>query len=235
MSTPDTRPGSPLSAPGRRDLWITVAALVVVLAWDLSGLDLTVSSWYGNSAGFALRDAWWTSRLVHDGGRLVAALVLLAMLVDAARPMLLPPPRGPERSRRWLWIAATLVCLLLIPGIKRISATSCPWDLSLFGGVAQHLSHWRWGVPDGAGGHCFPSGHAVAAFAFFSLHFLWRAHRPALARAALLAVLLVGALFGWVQMVRGAHFISHTLWSAWLCWLVCVTWAAGLRQLSPTP
>ena len=36
----------------------------------------------------------------------------------------------------------------------------------------------------------------------------------ALAAAALLA----GFSLGLAQQVRGAHFMSHTLWTAWLCW-----------------
>lgn len=213
----------------RRDLTMTVAAALGLVAWDLSGLDLIVSGLFGGATGFALRDAWWTSRLLHDGGRLLAAFVLLAMIVDAIRPILHRPPAGPTRAARWTWIGATLACLLLIPAIKHVSLTSCPWDLSLFGGLAQRVSHWRVGVADGGAGHCFPSGHAVAAFGFFSLHFLWRDQQPALARTLLLGVLATGALFGLGQLVRGAHFVSHTLWSAWLCWTICVACAAVLR------
>lgn len=43
-------------------------------------------------------------------------------------------------------------------------------------------------------------------------------------------MLVVGTLFGWAQMARGAHYPSHTLWSAWLCWLVCVLGAAIRRD-----
>ena len=42
-------------------------------------------------------------------------------------------------------------------------------ELAEFGGVAQHVSHWSLGVLDGGPGHCFPSGHASSAFAFFAL------------------------------------------------------------------
>ncbi len=215
---------------GRRDLLTTLLAALVLVAWELSGLDLTVSARFGDAGGFPLRDAWWTRQLLHEGGRLLAMIVLVAMLADAIRPTLHRPPTGPDRATRGLWIGATLACLLLIPAIKQVSKTSCPWDLSQFGGLAQHVSHWRWGVADGGSGHCFPSGHAGAAFCFFRQYSLWREHQPALARWLLLGVLAAGALFGWGQLVRGAHFVSHTLWSAWLCWTVCVICAAGQRQ-----
>jgi membrane-associated PAP2 superfamily phosphatase len=95
--------------------------------------------------------------------------------------------------------------------------------------MAAYVPHWRIGVVDGGPGHCFPSGHAVAAFAFLPGYFLLREQRPGWAHAWLAAVCVAGAAFGAAQVVRGAHYPSHTLWSAWLCWVVCVVVAHGHR------
>ena len=216
---------APANARWRRDLQFSVAAALLLLLWDLSGLDLAVSAWFGGPQGFALRDAWWTRDLLHEGGRRLSMLALTALLIDCWRPVFRGTFRGgPNRRARLAWLGATLASLVVVPGIKRVSATSCPWDLSLFGGMARYVSHWQIGVIDGGGGHCFPSGHAVSAFAFFSLYFLWRDHRPPLARAMLATVFMLGGLFGLAQMARGAHYASHVLWSAWLCWVLCVSW-----------
>jgi len=214
----------------RRDLAISLGALLLLLAWDLSGLDLTAAHLFGTSQGFPLRDSFVTSRLLHDGGRM-AAWALMALLVLAT--LLAPPvdePGHPSRAERWRWIAVMLVAIVAVPAIKRISHTSCPWDLSIFGGTAEYVSHWRLGVTDGGGGRCFPSGHAVAAFGFFGLHFLWREHDAKVARAWLVVVLLVGGFFGAAQLARGAHYPSHTLWSAWLCWVICMGAAQWLPR-----
>ena len=40
-------------------------------------------------------------------------------------------------------------------------------------------------------------------------------------------MLLAGLVLGLGQQWRGAHFTSHTLWTAWLCWGV----AFGLDRL----
>lgn len=112
--------------------------------------------------------------------------------------------------------------MLLVLGLRRLSHASCPWDLAEFGGTVAYVPHWAWGGRDAGPGHCFPSAHAASAFAFLSQYFLWRGHRPRRARRLLCAVLGVGLLTGWTQLVRGAHFPSHTLWSAWLCWTMCV-------------
>jgi len=222
-----------MSATQRRDLLVTVLALLLLLAWDATGWDLTAARLFGDAQGFAARDTFWASKLLHDGGR-IAAWLLLAVLVVATLRTPKAVAKGPTRAERWRWIGVMLLAIVAVPAIKRFSPTSCPWDLSIFGGAAQYVSHWRFGVADGGGGHCFPSGHAVAAFGFFGLYFMWRGHDAVKARLWLAAVLIIGLLFGTAQLARGAHYPSHTLWSAWLCWAICVAAAQCLpRSRSP--
>lgn len=207
----------------RRDAAWLVAGLLALFAWEASSGDLALARLYGDSAGFAWRDAWLTSSLLHNGGRWLAWAVLAVLVWDAGRAA----PAGPPRRERLYWLAATVASLVVVPTVKRFTSTSCPWDLLPFGGTAPYVPHWWLRVVDGGPGHCFPSGHAVAAFAFFSIYFGWRSYRPGLARRALVAVWLLGGVFGWAQMVRGAHFVSHTLWSAWCCWAICSVAAWG--------
>lgn len=229
-------PLSPLSLPagtraalpaGRVERWATLLSLGLLLAWDASGLDLSAVRAWGGAGGFALREHWFTSGVLHQGGRALAWLMAGVLLLNVVRPLL---PAQTRRERVW-WLGMTLLCVLLIPLLKRASTTSCPWDLAEFGGLAQYVSHWQPGVLDGGAGHCFPSGHASAAFAFFSGYFALRRAYPRAAIAWVWAVLLVGAVFGWGQMVRGAHYPSHTLWTAWICWAVTL---AGSRLLKPS-
>jgi len=210
-----------------------VLALVALLGWEASGLDLVVAGAYADVSGFALRNNWWTEHLLHDGGRWLSALALLAYTGWAWHGRGAPPSM--PRHARWAWLLAVLAGLILVPALKRLSHTSCPWDLAAFGGSLPYVPHWLPTLIDGGPGHCFPSGHAAAAFAFLPLHFQWRAHRPALARGVLAAVLTIGALFGWAQLARGAHFPSHTLWSAWLCWVIGVlaAWIIDRRGHGP--
>lgn len=211
-------------APERIATWLAAAAL---LAWDFGGIDLSVTRLFGDAHGFAWRDSWLTAGLLHQGGRMLAWALLGLLVLDAIRPML----AGPPRRERAATVLATLACLVLVPALKRTSSTSCPWDLREFGGLAWHVPHWAWGVADGGPGHCFPSGHAAAAFAFFSLYLGWKHHRPRLAAWMLIAVTLLGASFGLAQIARGAHHASHVLWSAWLCWVVCLVVQARTAAL----
>ncbi len=207
----------------QRDLAIALASLALIAAWEASGLDLALAAWYGTVSGFSWRDTWWARDVLHNGERLLAAAAWLLFAAYA-----LGAPRGhPPRSARLFWLAVTSACLALVPAAKRFSTSSCPWDLTPFGGAAPYVPHWMLDRFDGGPGHCFPSGHAVASFAFLGLYFLWRDHSRARARIALTAVLAAGLAFGWTQMLRGAHFASHVMWSAWLCWAACAAaaWA----------
>ncbi len=212
-----------MTAQDRRDAAVALLALAALLLWDSSGLDLALSAAVASPTGFPWRDAWLTRTLLHDGGRWAAGAVLIAVIVPLLRT---PAPGTPTRRDRLFALAVLLLGLVTVPSLKRASSTSCPWDLADFGGTASYVSHWQFGVADGGPGHCFPSGHAVAAFAFFALYFLWRPHNPLRAGVWLLGTLGAGMLFGAAQWLRGAHFVSHVAWSAWICGVVA---AAAFR------
>lgn len=216
----------------RRLATITALMTLALLVWDLAGLDLALAQWFGGPAGFALQDHWFLTQVMHDGARRAAWVLLLSLSLGVWWPW-----GGLEHIdlRRRLQLAATcLLAVSVVSALKSLNHTSCPWDLSEFGGVAHYASHWRllFGA-DGGTGRCFPAGHASAGFAFIGGYFAFRHVAPARARGWLLGAVLAGLVLGLTQQLRGAHFMSHTLWTGWLCW--CVAWAAdaALGWLAP--
>lgn len=204
---------------------VTVALLAAVLLWDASGLDLPVMQLWGTAQGFPLKGHPWLSTVLHTRGQQASSLVYLLMWI------LVWFPRGPWRalSRRERLASALAVTasVVTVSVLKHFSLTSCPWDLQLFGGPANYVSHWAWGVADLGGGQCFPGGHASSAFAFLatSLPFVLSG-QSRLQRHGwrlLAVVVLIGLVFGLTQTVRGAHYPSHTFWTAWICWTIGLT------------
>ena len=207
----------------RLGLW-TVATLILLAAWDLLAVDLALARWFGSAAGFAYRDHWLFSSVMHQGARRLAWTLQLALLLAIWWPV--GVLRLLTRRERVHLLVATLAIVFVIWAVKSASLTSCPWDLAEFGGSARYVSHWAWGVPDGGRGECFPAGHASSAFCFLTGYFWLRDKAPRAATWWLLVTLAAGFLIGLAQQVRGAHYMSHTLWAAWLCWVVA--WLAYL-------
>ncbi|MFN7153099.1 MAG: phosphatase PAP2 family protein [Acidovorax sp.] len=228
----------PLSRPDRPRvlLYCTLASLVCVVAWDAGGLDLAFAHAFGTAHGFPMRDQWFFVQVLHEGARRLGWLLvmLLALSVWWPRGVL----RRIDASERMQMAVSALIALAMVSITKNLSTTSCPWDLSEFGGVARYASHWALGVVDGGGGRCFPAGHASAGFAFLGGYFALRRQQPRAARWWLVGALAAGLILGGAQQVRGAHFMSHTLWTAWICWVagwLCDLAASALRSRCPPP
>lgn len=43
-------------------------------------------------------------------------------------------------------------------------------------------------------------------------------------------MVVLGVVYGVGQMLRGAHYPSHTMWTGWICWAVTL---AATRWLRP--
>jgi membrane-associated PAP2 superfamily phosphatase len=219
----------PLSAnphPQRlASLWLWGTLLVLTLVWDASGADLIAMTWLGGPQGFAWRDHWWLSNVLHNGAKQLGVLIYMGVLVMTVWPRGIW--RQLPRSHRLEIAMGITLSLVVITAIKRISLTSCPWDLQAFGGVASYVSHWSWGQADGGSGSCFPGGHASSAFAFIALSLPWLMSmdkdQQRLGRAMTGMIVLTGLVLGLAQTLRGAHYPSHTAWTALFC--AATAWA----------
>lgn len=211
--------------------WVTLALPAIALAWDASGLDLPLAHLAGSASGFPWRDHWLLSGVLHEGGRRVAWLLAFALCLAVWWP------RGPlariTQQERLGFAVSALLGALAVSLLKASSGTSCPWELSEFGGIVPYASHWSL-QPDGGVGHCFPAGHASCGFSFLGGYFAFHRSSRREARLWLAGALAAGLVLGLTQQWRGAHFMSHTLWSAVVCWAVAcavdVSWPRAARE-----
>ena len=218
----ERRPAAPSQALTLQWALVTLALAFAFVLWEAAGGDRWLADMAGNAAGFAWRGHWLLEKLMHAGGRLVAWALALAMCLGVWWP------HGPLRllslPRRLQLAGGVLLSVAVVALLKSTNPADCPWNLAPYGGVAEPVSHWLWWVtPAGGRGNCFPAGHASAGFAFIGGYFVFRPVAPALAWRWLVAAVAAGLLLGVSQQWRGAHFMSHTLWSGWLCW--CLAWA----------
>jgi membrane-associated PAP2 superfamily phosphatase len=211
----------------KRDLVVLLLSCAALLVWDHSGLDLSLTRWFGNAQGFAWRDHWLTDAVLHRGGRAMGWALLAALVLNVCLP--LPWGYSITRRERALWLGSTLSCVAVVALARHASLSSCPWSLTEFGGTARHLSHWSIGVSDGGPGQCFPSLHAGGAFAGVTGWFMLRSRAPSAAKRWLCLSLFVGTVVSWAQLMRGAHFASDALWAAWLCFVTAAVLFHGFH------
>jgi membrane-associated PAP2 superfamily phosphatase len=197
---------------------LTLVALAAVMAWDATGGDLLLARLSGSAMGFPLRSAPFMVHVMHEGARNLSWVLVIGLFVTIRWPFsFLRRLSTGERAQLAVTVLASVIAVSII---NNLSQTSCPWDLQEFGGVARYVSHWSWGVNDGGPGGCFPAGHASAAFAYVGGYFVLRRVSPRVAAIWLGIALVAGLVLGVAQQLRGAHYMSHTLWTAWVCWAV---------------
>jgi membrane-associated PAP2 superfamily phosphatase len=199
---------------------LTAIAFVLIVLWDASGLDLALARLAGGASGFALRENRLVILSLHEIPRFLSLAGVVALLVAVRWPF--GVLRRLDARARLQLALSVLAALAAVSLLKNTSRSSCPWDLTEFGGMATYVSHWDWRLRDGGSGRCFPAGHASAAFAFLAGWFALRHVTPGMARVWLVTAGVAGLVLGLAQQWRGAHYMSHTLWTAWVCWSVAL-------------
>lgn len=200
--------------------WLPLAAFAVLagalhfLGGDAWWAD-RIYAWEGHR--WALRSAFVAEQLIHKAGRDASAIAWLCVV--AAWIVACSHSQLAHLRRPFAYLAmSVLVATTLVAWFKTWSNMDCPWDLLRYGGQRPYveLLHLR---PIGlARGACFPAGHASAGYAWMALYFFFLMTRPQWRWRGLGAGVAAGLLFGISQQLRGAHFISHDLWTAIICW-----------------
>ena len=202
---------------------IPLALLAILLLFEPSRLDFAVADlFYVNGLGFIGRHNDFLEDVLHDRAKqLVIAVGVLALLGFLLS--LLPGRLRPLRRTLGYLVLAMGLSTGIITPLKKATQMHCPWSLEQYGGV-EHFSPLLGprAEPVEKPGSCWPGGHAAAGFVLFALFFALRDRHPRSARTALIVAISLGTLFSLVRMAQGAHFLSHNLWTAALCWLVCL-------------
>lgn len=204
-----------------------VLGVGAIAALHLSGLDRAVldSAFDASTGKFPLRAHWFTEDVLHAGGKylvMLAPAAALALLIASRWNRALAAWRGPLA----LFVAAMVLGPLVTSLGKNLSSVRCPWDLERYGGFAKHeVNH----VEDGTVGRrgCFPCGQASAGFALMSSYFALRRRKPRWARGGLWLGLGYGTLLGAGRVLQGAHYPSHVIGTALVCWTVALLLYAG--------
>jgi len=119
-----------------------------------------------------------------------------------------------------IFIVAFMVPLM-VSGLKGITNVPCPKNIVHYGGNHPYvtvLKKYPQYFRQGKKMRCYPAGHASGGFALLSLFFLFKKRKNKI--IAFLSVMTLGWSIGIYKMLIGDHFLSHTVVTMWLAWLI---------------
>lgn len=227
-----------MSAPAafyRTHLLLIPGALAsAALLSHASGLDHALTAFFYDAGSSRFPAHAWTALELfgHRFAKTAITMVWLTLLVSVVCTHIWPrwrPTWTAQRAPMWCAVVGMALGPLIVVALKSLNAYRCPWDLIEFGGGAAFSSGWF--VAASEVGYCFPGGHAASGFSLVALYFLaCESGSSRLQRGMLVLTLLVGTAFSVLRMAQGAHFLSHNLWAAAICWAVAALAFAPLQE-----
>ena len=232
-----TKVDSPTQVADRPGVFWPCAILIGLVAFfgfhgtGGESVDLCFQAIFWNGSAWLIpKDSGFFHTLAYSGPKALIIIWALVLLAAAALPAYFPAWLG---RRRALYL---LVCLAVVPivctQLRSITQMATPRDLAMYGAPSSfpHLLLFD-AKPLGYPSHAFPAGHASGGFALLSIYFGWAEFRPRRFGLALAGVF--GGGMGLYQIARGEHFISHTVVTAAIAWVLCAGLARVLRPASP--
>lgn len=210
----------------------TLCAAILFYFLYVHHLDMAIAQALYNVEGhqWSLAHNWFFSDVMHNGTRIINNLLIANILGFWLYQKLQKNNTMARRHAFNKLIVSVLISYLIVALFKRLLPAECPWDLIQFGGKNAFISIFQPYPSQGHRNLCFPAGHASIGYAWLALYFYWLPVSQRKAFYGLWIGMLAGLALGIAQQLRGAHFLSHDVVTAWLCWIV----ACGVYFLWPT-
>ncbi|MDV8155161.1 phosphatase PAP2 family protein [Acinetobacter bereziniae] len=195
----------------KNSLLLGILFLILLFMFPVGGaIDMQlIHPWIDSAGNFPLKNNWFLVEINH---KLIKHLVI-GFFVIILLSWIASFKFDQLKAFKWqlgylFWVS--VLSTVLIGLLKSHSAHACPWSMTestAFGYV------WDFSATQG---HCFPGGHASTGFSLLTGFFVFRKSNPKIAYFFLCLGLVLGFITGWGQMMRGAHFLSHNLWTGWI-------------------
>ncbi len=219
-------PTPPAERPALAWPLLAVAAVLGFFGFRGTGgewIDFRVQAWFWDGQDWLIpKDSGWPHTLAYTGPKALLYLFALWLLWVIAFPSRAPAWMGRRRAA-YLFLAMAAISVACTQ-LREVTSMATPRQLTMYGanpGV-PHLLLFE-AKPVGYPSDAFPAGHASGGFALLALAFAWSA--PLARRRGVALALLYGGWMGLYQIARGEHFLSHTLATAALAWLLAAFFA----------
>jgi len=221
----------------RGDSGLILFGILIIWIGNYTNIDLALAdAMFDRASGtFPWRHAWLAERFNHDILKTILQVSGVMVVALAAWDWARPQQSWSATRRTGLRVLALSAILVptCISVLKHFSDSHCPWDLQRYGGREPYVRLLEM-LPGGVSpGQCLPGGHASSALWLVALAVFWLPHRPRMAAAVGGLMLAFGFAVGWMQQLRGAHFLTHTLWSMWIAVFVVDVLYRTLKPAEP--
>ena len=198
--------------------------LLIILAEQFTDLDYWVQDWIFQSGSWPINETMHDklSPVFYSGIKVAigifAGICLILFITSFIKSNL---KLKLYRSGLAIVFLSVIFVPLVVAGSKDWTHVYCPVDTIRYGGNMPNIklleSYPEDFNPKDKGG-CFPAGHATGGFALMSLFFLFTDKRNKF--LGLFAGIFLGWVMGGYQMLRGEHFLSHTLTTMVAAWII---------------
>lgn len=223
----------------QRQFWVTLILLaLILLVFQRYDIDAFVQNYFYAPSASNASPHWLVSEenrplefVFHELLKVpiylvgIVSLLALAASFFTARLVVLRP-------RLMVVLLSVIVVPLCISVAKHMTNIYCPSQLAMYGGLYPHVMTFDAYPADFIQvkhGKCYPAAHASAGFALMSLCFLFATRRRQI--LAWLSGMTLGWIMGVYQMLKGAHFLSHTLVTMCCSWLLILLCYAVVNQI----
>lgn len=179
-------------------------------------LDFIIADFIYNQFEWSYRKSFFFEGILHKFARIILIIIysyliyrLAQNILDAADPLAI--------YDLFILILAIGSSVAIVSITKRFIDVDCPWDLIRYGGDKPFFPMFEYDTKYLPSAHCFPASHASVGFSWIALYFYFKVTQNNFKFKALGLVIFMSLVFGFAQQLRGAHFISHDLWSFLIC------------------
>ncbi|MGB2579469.1 membrane-associated PAP2 superfamily phosphatase [Elusimicrobium simillimum] len=227
----------------QKQLIITALLLgVVLLAEQFTSMDIKVQNMFFDfsTCSWVLNKSVNTVLhfLLYDGIKIL--IIALSILVIGLFAYSFKNTK--LRQYRYgclLFILTMALVPLTLAGAKKYTNVYCPAQLACYCADKPYAKVFSSYPPDfdraaNKKGRCFPAGHASGGFALMCLFFCFKRKKYKI--AGLITGLSSGLAMGIYQMLRGEHFLTHTLITmlgAWFIILLLVLFVKRVNKKFP--
>ena len=213
------------------------AASLILWTIYILGIDERITRLFFDplTQQFPWRNYWFLEVVMHYW--IKYAVVVLAVMVLAAFALSFRIGSiAPLRRVLLFLVLAMGLSTAAVSYLKGVNPKQCPYDLKMYGGYAPYVALFE-KTPEGVKpGRCWPGGHSSTGFCLMAFYFAGRHLRNRrLAYWGLFGGFGLGFVLGLGRVMQGAHFLSHQLWTALICWLVMLALYELLLRRQPIP